>query len=101
MGGYCTAAEALAWLDAVEQRRQQVATVYERALQYGLRARGSPAVPILHSADTSESRLVMDSIRGALRAGEIPQMATVLESLEAHGGGMNLPKSFQAHDALE
>ena len=71
--GHCTSADALAWPEAVEQRRQKGAAVHERAVRHELGIRGCD-LPVSQSAAMPENALVGDVITSALKAGTASQL---------------------------
>ena len=83
--GVCTASEALRWLEAVEQRSDQVATVFEKAVRHELGKRGVSGCRIHVSPRTS---VVAAAIRQALENGKCPCLDDILQKLNSQKDGV-------------
>lgn len=85
----CTATEALVWMDAVDQRHDQIGEAFMHSVQHELGKRGivhgHSGYEIRISSRTTSAAL---SIRKALCHGEVPSLEGVLQGLYAEADGL-------------
>lgn len=80
--GSCTSKTALAWIDAVDLRHNQLEEVFTSAIQYELQQRGTASTDYeIHISP--KSSLVASSVREALQRGDSPCLEYVLRRLDS------------------
>lgn len=72
--GKCSAESALAWLEAVQHRHDQIATVFETAVRHECKKRGNPSIPVSVSPSANT---VLSGIKTALQAGLNPNFSSI------------------------
>lgn len=82
--GFCTAHDALLFIQAIEKRHDQVSAVFEEAIRYACAIRGQNPV-IIHSSRFSS---VSACIKSALAAGFRPSFEDVMQELHQEKGGI-------------
>lgn len=82
--GLCTAADALFYIEAVEQRHDQISSVFEKAIRYACSDRGQ--APIINTSSRINS--VSACIKSALTAGFRPGFEDVMQELHEEKGGV-------------
>ena len=79
--GLCSASEAIAWIEAVEQRYDQVARVFENAVRYELGRRGISPTQDCEIRVSPRTNLVASSIHRALKDLRNPCLNNILHEL--------------------
>ena len=84
----CTANEALQWVGAIEQRYDQVSTVFERSVRHELVRRGVTPPYDCEIRVSPRINLVASLIHQALQAGRSPSLDDVLDQLNNQSDGL-------------